>query len=118
MNEPETPNFEASLAELQRIVTDLETGSTGLEQSLADFERGVKLLRTCYRILEDAEQKIELLLGVNEQGEPVTEPFDATATYNEQEQTVGRRRATKKSLSPKTPEAPSSVENDDEGALF
>jgi exodeoxyribonuclease VII small subunit len=117
MDQPESSNFETSLAELQRIVTDLEAGSTGLEQSLADFERGVKLLRTCYGILEDAEQKIELLIGLNEQGEPITEPFDATATYDQQEQKVGRRRATKKPPA-KPPEPSSPPENCDEGALF
>lgn len=117
MEQADAPNFETSLAELQRIVTDLEAGSTGLEQSLADFERGVKLLRTCYRILEGAEQKIELLVGLNEQGEPVTEPFDATATYDQQEQKAGRRRATRKP-SPKPAEPPPTPENCDEGALF
>lgn len=117
MDQLDAPNFETSLAELQRIVTDLEAGTTGLEQSLADFERGVKLLRTCYRILEGAEQKIELLIGLNEQGEPVTEPFDATATYDEQNQKAGRRRATKKSPA-KPPEPSAPADDSDDGALF
>jgi exodeoxyribonuclease VII small subunit len=106
MDQPDAPNFEQSLNELQQIVSQLESGALGLEQSLAEFERGVKLLRTCYRVLEEAERKIELLVGFDAQGEPVTEPFDATATYDAKEQTVGRRRSGKKSAAKPHPESP------------
>lgn len=106
IEEPDRPSFETSLAELQQIVAQLEAGTLGLEQSLCEFERGVKLLRTCYRFLEDAEQKIELLVGFNEQGEPVTEPFDAAATYDAKEQAVGRRRASRKAAPKPPPEKP------------
>src|SRR5262245_35327943 len=117
MDQDESPKFEQSLAELQQIVAQLEGGSLELEQSLAEFERGVKLLRTCYRVLEEAEQKIELLVGFDSQGEPVTEPFDATATYDAKEQTVGRRRTARKSAAKPPPEAPPE-ECSDTGALF
>jgi exodeoxyribonuclease VII small subunit len=100
MDESEPLRFESSLAQLQEIVSRLEGGSLGLEESLAEFERGVKLLRTCYRTLEEAEQKIELLVGFNEQGEAVTEPFDAKATYDEKGPSVGRRRSVKKPSPP------------------
>ena len=104
MAEEEAPKFEQSLAELQQIVAQLEAGSLELEQSLAEFERGVKLLRTCYRVLEEAEQKIELLVGFDwPQGEPVTEPFDATATYDAKAQTVGRRMRTSRKSAAKPP---------------
>ena len=117
MEHQESPNFESSLAELQQIVAQLEGGALGLDASLVEFERGVKLLRTCYGILEHAEQKIELLVGFNEQGAPVTEPFDATATFDTQEKTVGRRRASKKSAA--KPPAESLPEDlSDDGALF
>ena len=69
----EQPTFEAALAELQRIVADLENGSVGLEESLARFERGVALLKTCYATLEQAEQRIELLVGVGADGTPLTQ---------------------------------------------
>lgn len=114
--DPAEPSFETSLAELQQIVTQLEAGALGLEQSLGEFERGVKLLRTCYRFLEDAEQKIELLVGFNEQGEPVTEPFDAAATYDAKEQSVGRRRSSRKTAPKSAPPKPDSDE--DGSALF
>lgn len=118
MEPAETPRFEASLAELQQIVARLEDGSFGLEQSLAEFERGVKLLRTCYRILEDAEQKVELLVGFNGQGEPVTEPFDASATYDAQEQKVGRRKAARKPSAKKPSDTDVPNDEPDEKALF
>ena len=122
-DESPAPNFEDFLGDLQQIVQQLETGALGLEQSLAEFERGVKLLRTCYGILEQAEQKIELLVGIDAQGEPSTVPFDATATYDAatydaKEQAVGRRRSVKKSAA-KPPAAPPSADaSSDEGKLF
>lgn len=61
-NQPANPaTFEESLNELQSIVHNLEDGSLGLETSLAQFERGVNLLRACYSILESAEQRVEVL---------------------------------------------------------
>lgn len=118
MTPSEPSPFETSLTDLQQIVARLEDGSLGLEQSLSEFERGVKLLRTCYRILEDAEQKVELLIGFNEQGDAVTEPFDATATYDAGEQKVGRRRSTKKAAAKPPPEVPPLGEDPDGGVLF
>ncbi len=74
-------SFEGSLSELQAIVGTLEAGSTSLEESMQQFERGVGLLKNCYRVLEDAEQRIEILTGVDRDGKAVTEPFDASATF-------------------------------------
>jgi exodeoxyribonuclease VII small subunit len=91
--------FEGSLAQLQQIVNELEEGSVGLETSLARFEEGVRLLKNCYQILESAEQKIEILTGMDEAGMPVTEPFEAAATFESGGKPVrkpGRRRATSK----------------------
>jgi exodeoxyribonuclease VII small subunit len=76
------PTFEAGLAELQDLVRVLEEGALGLDESIARFERGVSLLRRCYQALERAEQKIELLTGFDRAGNPVTAPFDATATLD------------------------------------
>ncbi len=86
------PSFEQALQELQQIVAELERGDIGLEESLQKFERGVKLLRCCYQILEQAEQRIEILTGIDEQGRPVTEPFDASATIEQTSGAAGRRR--------------------------
>lgn len=73
--------FEESLGELQMIVSELEDGAIGLEMSLAKFERGIRLLRTCYSILEAAEAKVEILTKFQE-GEAVVATFEATATYD------------------------------------
>ena len=61
-------SFEQALARLERIVAQLEEGQLGLDDSLAQYEQGIKYLKQCYRQLERAERKIELLAGVDEQG--------------------------------------------------
>ena len=53
--------FEDSLARLEQIVSQLETGNLPLEESLRVFEEGVTLARHCARYLEEAEKRIELL---------------------------------------------------------
>ena len=93
-NDEETPGFEDSLAELQQIVQSLEDGSQGLEESLQQFERGIGLLRSCYALLESAEQKIEILTGFDAEGKPLTEAFDASSTLSTSEGASRRRRGT------------------------
>lgn len=77
----DAPRFEDALEELQQIVGELEDGSLGLEESMQRFERGLKLLGSCYRYLEEAEKKIEMLTGFDAEGNPQTEPFDDQATF-------------------------------------
>lgn len=91
----EEPLFEESLTELQEIVNTLEAGTAGLEESMEQFERGVKLLRSCYQRLETAEQKIEILTRVDEDGNPVLEDFDATASMETKGTTkkTGKRKS-------------------------
>ena len=55
-------SFESSLRELEQIVEQLEAGDLPLEQSLDLFEQGVRLSRECQRRLDEAEQKVEILL--------------------------------------------------------
>jgi exodeoxyribonuclease VII small subunit len=54
--------FESSLAELEKIVEQLENGELSLEDSLKLFETGVKLTRECRERLSDAERRIEVLM--------------------------------------------------------
>ena len=54
--------FEASLAELEKIVEQLENGDIPLEESLKLFEIGVKLTRECRERLTEAERRIEVLM--------------------------------------------------------
>jgi exodeoxyribonuclease VII small subunit len=60
-----TTSFEESLAELEQIVALLEQGDVSLEDSLKSFERGVNLTRTCQQALQEANQKIQILLEKN-----------------------------------------------------
>lgn len=106
--QPDSSTFESALAELQRVVHDLEEGQLGLEASLARFETGIGLLRSCYKILENAEQRIEILTGTDAAGNPVLAPFDAAATFDPADKTAkkpGRRRTPTKT-EPVVPEPP------------
>lgn len=58
------PNsFEQSMAELEQLVQQLEQGELPLDQALAHFERGIQLTRQCQQQLEQAEQKVKVLLA-------------------------------------------------------
>ena len=54
-------SFEDALAELETLVEKMETGDLSLEESLAAFERGVKLTRHCQSALKAAELKVKVL---------------------------------------------------------
>ncbi len=69
-----TALFEDSLEELEQLVEQMEQGEISLEESLKSFERGVKLTSTCQKALQDAEQKIQILLEKN--GKQTLEPFN------------------------------------------
>ena len=71
--EPKPVDFETAMRDLEEIVERLEQGDLPLEESLAAFERGVLLTRTCQVALKEAEQKVEILL--KKAGESVPEPF-------------------------------------------
>ena len=72
----ENLTYEQALAELEQIVRDLEDGQTGLEESLARYEKGICLIKRCYQQLSQAEQRIRLLTGVNEDGHAILQAFD------------------------------------------
>lgn len=57
--------FEQSVNELELIVKQLEKGELSLEESLKQFENGIKLARQCQEALNQAEQKIEILTKNN-----------------------------------------------------
>ncbi len=56
-----TLSFEAALAELERVVADMESGKLSLEESLAAYQRGAELLQLCRGRLEDAQQQVSIL---------------------------------------------------------
>ncbi|MFT4797196.1 MAG: exodeoxyribonuclease VII small subunit [Candidatus Azotimanducaceae bacterium] len=57
--------FESSLARLESLVEQMESGELSLDESLKLFEEGIKLTRECQQALADAEQKVNLLLEKN-----------------------------------------------------
>ncbi len=59
----EAPDFEASLEQLESLVQSMEDGELSLEQSLEAFEKGIRLTRECQKALQEAEQKVQYLLG-------------------------------------------------------
>jgi len=79
---PDQPTFEDALKRLEEIVHSLEEGDLGLNEALERYAEGVKLLRQSYDLLQRAERRIELLVGVDAEGNPVTQPFDDTATFD------------------------------------
>lgn len=74
---PATPDFEAALAELEALVERMEQGNLSLEETLAQFERGIRLTRSCQSALKAAEQKVEALM--RRAGEDAVAPFDPDA---------------------------------------
>ncbi len=68
-------NLEKSLADLETLVEELESGDLPLDQAMKKFEEGIKLTRGCQAALKDAEQKVEILLK-SAGGEEALEKFD------------------------------------------
>ena len=68
-------SFEQAMDRLEELVRRLERGDAPLEEALADFEEGTRLIKQCSAQLERAEQKVSRLLA-GPDGEPVEKPFD------------------------------------------
>lgn len=78
-----TSNFEKNLQELEILVEKMSSGELSLEESLANFEKGVSLVKTCQESLAKAEQKINILLS--QDGLQTLQQFSASDSGNEQE---------------------------------
>jgi exodeoxyribonuclease VII small subunit len=76
--------FEKALAELEQIVAKLEKGGISLNESLALFEKGVKMSRFLRAELDKAERKVEILLK-DEKGHLKTEDFGAEEEEGKEE---------------------------------
>lgn len=72
----DVPSFEASAERLATIVEQLEGGELSLEAALELFEEGVQVARAAQRRLDEAERRVDELLGVDERGEPVTRELE------------------------------------------
>ena len=62
MNE-ENKTFEQNLRRLEEIVRAMERGDVALEESLKLFQEGTELVRSCGKLLDDAEQQVKLVLS-------------------------------------------------------
>lgn len=60
---PQSASFETALNELEQIVNRLETGELPLEDALNEFERGIQLARQGQQQLQQAEQRVQILLS-------------------------------------------------------
>lgn len=69
----EPPSFEDALLELNEIVVRLETGGLGLAASIAAYERGVSLLGRLHGHLAAVEERVRMLVRVDEDGRPILE---------------------------------------------
>ena len=65
MTQKKSPSLEDSLAEISTLIDKMEHGELTLEQSLEQFERGIKLIKHSQKILTEAEQKVQVLMQNN-----------------------------------------------------
>ena len=61
------PNFEKTLAELEKLVVNLEEGKLSLDDSLSGFKHGIELTRQCQSALDNAQQTVEQLTNTEDQ---------------------------------------------------
>jgi exodeoxyribonuclease VII small subunit len=69
-------DLEKSLAKLEELVEELESGDLPLEAAMKKFEEGIKLTRGCQSALKEAEQKVQILL--KSAGDEELEDFEVT----------------------------------------
>jgi exodeoxyribonuclease VII small subunit len=68
--------FEQSLGELELIVRKLEDGQLDMDEALAAYEQGLARLKRCHGLLAAAEQKVQMLAGIDAEGNAVVRPFE------------------------------------------
>jgi exodeoxyribonuclease VII small subunit len=68
-------SFEQALAELERIVAELESGKTDLEQSIDAYERGARLKAHCEAKLKEAQLRVEKIV-IGQAGPTGVEPAE------------------------------------------
>ncbi|MDD3469712.1 MAG: exodeoxyribonuclease VII small subunit [Thermoguttaceae bacterium] len=94
---PEAPlSFEQTLERLVQLVRSLEEGRLGVDASLRAYEEGVRLLRNGHTQLREVEHRVELLTGVDENGQPLTTGFDESnddVTLEEKARDRAKRRS-------------------------
>ncbi|NNE01103.1 MAG: exodeoxyribonuclease VII small subunit [Pirellulaceae bacterium] len=93
-SDTDSVDFESAMKEVEQIVMKLESGEAGLTESLEFYERGIKRLKQCHKLLHQAERRVTLLSGFDADGNPVGEDFeqdDAESLTDKQKARSGRR---------------------------
>jgi len=111
--EAKRPVFEECLKELEKIVSKLESGNLGLAESLDQYEQGVGHLKNCYKLLDRAEKRIEIVSGVDPAGQARTESFVV-----DDAESLTAKGSARSSLRSQTANRPNKGEVDDESSLF
>ncbi len=81
-SQPAPKSFEDALRELEQILSDIESGNVGLEESLLKYERGNFLIQHCRGVLNTAEKQIESM-GKNEESSAASSASDSEDDENE-----------------------------------
>ena len=68
-------DFETSMQRLEQIVRSMEQGDVPLEESLKLFQEGTELVRSCGKLLEDAQLQVKKIMTAPD-GSPVEEDFE------------------------------------------
>lgn len=71
----ENKTFESNLMRLEQIVRAMERGDVPLEESLKLFQEGTELVRSCGKLLDDAELQVKKIMTASD-GSPIEEVFE------------------------------------------
>lgn len=69
------PSFEDNMMRLEQIVRAMERGDVALDESLKLFQEGTELVRTCRKLLDEAELQVKVI-SASADGSPVEEVFE------------------------------------------
>jgi exodeoxyribonuclease VII small subunit len=91
-NSTQIASFEEGLGMLGDIVARLESGGLGLTESIEAYERGVGILRQLHDELARADERVSLLVRIDEDGKPVLAPYGSDAGDQDSTELPGTRR--------------------------
>ena len=81
MTDPNPKKFEDELADLEAIVSQIDSGQLSLEESISAFERGVTLVRSLNQKLDEIERRVEVLIR-DSRGELKRSPYQGDLAPN------------------------------------
>ena len=90
----EVLQLEPAMEQLEQIVRRLEQGGGALDDDLADYARAIELIKQCHQRLTEAERSVQLLSGVDADGNPISQPFESLPEDLELKQAERSRRRT------------------------